>query len=75
MNTKAARDYQATALGDMEIRQVVESFPVTMRVFDEYGMDMCCGGAHAVKEAAWLHNIDPVALIDRLAEVIEQEQR
>jgi iron-sulfur cluster repair protein YtfE (RIC family) len=75
MNTQAARDYQATALGDMEIRQLVENFPVTMRVFDEYGMDMCCGGAHTVKEAAWLHNINQVALIERLAEVIEQEQR
>jgi iron-sulfur cluster repair protein YtfE (RIC family) len=74
MKTQAAREYQALSLGNMEIRHVVENFPVTMRVFDEYGMDMCCGGAHTVKEAAWLHNIDPVALIERLAEVIDQDQ-
>lgn len=65
---------QASTLATMEIRQVVEDYPLTMRVFDEYGMDMCCGGAHTVKEAAWLHNIDAMPLINRLIEVIQLGQ-
>ena len=74
MDTQISTTPQATTVAAMEIRQVVESYPATMRVFDEYGMDMCCGGAHTVKEAAWLHNVDAMPLVNRIIEVIRQEQ-
>ena len=74
MDIQAKAEPQASTLATMEIRQVVEDYPLTMRVFDEYGMDMCCGGAHTIKEAAWLHNIDAMPLINRLIEVIQLGQ-
>lgn len=70
MDTQMTAVPQAADIAAMEIRQVVEAYPGTMRVFDDFGMDMCCGGAHTVKEAAWLHNLDFQALVDRLIEAI-----
>lgn len=74
MDTRIAAVPDAVTIAGMQIRQVVDAYPLTMRVFDEYGMDMCCGGAHTVKEAAWLHNVDAMPLINRIIEVIQQEQ-
>jgi hypothetical protein len=74
MDTRIAVEPDAATIAGMEIRQVVETYPLTMRVFDEYGMDMCCGGAHTIKEAAWLHAVDAMLLVNRLLEVIRQEQ-
>lgn len=61
-------------IGSMQIRQVVETYPETMVVFHEYGMDMCCGGAHSVNEAARLHEIEPEAIARRLLDVINHER-
>lgn len=70
MDTQMTAGPQAAEIAAMEIRQVVEAYPDTMRVFDDFGMDMCCGGAHTVKEAAWLHNLDVQPLIARLIDAI-----
>ncbi len=70
MDTQVTAGPQAAEIAAMEIRQVVEAYPGTMQVFDAFGMDMCCGGAHTVKEAAWLHNLDSQVLVDRLIEAI-----
>lgn len=75
MDTRIAVAPDASTIAGMEIRHVVEAYPRTMLVFDEYGMDMCCGGAHTIKEAAWLHAVDAMLLANRLIEVIQQEQR
>jgi regulator of cell morphogenesis and NO signaling len=37
---------------DMIVREVVEKFPETVSVFDNFRVDFCCGGAHSIEQTA-----------------------
>ena len=56
----------AEALLDATVNEVVNAYPETLPVFQRYGIDACCGGAHAVGEAARRHRVDAVLLASEL---------
>lgn len=44
------------------VNEIIGRYPATIEVFHKYGLDSCCGGAHAIKKAALAHGIDIVQL-------------
>jgi regulator of cell morphogenesis and NO signaling len=56
----------ADITADMRINDVVRLHPETVRVFDEFGMDACCGGARPIAEAAALHHLDVDQIVEAL---------
>lgn len=48
------------------INDVLLSNPATTNVFNEFGIDACCGGAVPVHDAALRDGADPAALLDAL---------
>lgn len=57
------------AAGELALRSVnavIMEWPATVAVFERYGVDACCGGAHSVAVAAERHG---VALDDLMAEL------
>jgi len=45
----------ALVTADMTINDVVKKYSATMKVFNQYKVDSCCGGAQSVKAAAELN--------------------
>lgn len=43
---------------DMALNEIVRRWPETVRVFQQYGMDACCGGALPLGEAARRHGVE-----------------
>lgn len=74
MDTGYKTNIGAVSLGEMQLRQIVDLYPTAMPVLDHYGMDMCCGGAHTLSEAARLHGFDPDSVIAQVQEAIRQGQ-
>lgn len=37
---------------DWSVNATIQRFPSTVAVFNEYGVDACCGGAATLREAA-----------------------
>ncbi|MGD9679791.1 MAG: iron-sulfur cluster repair di-iron protein [Candidatus Obscuribacterales bacterium] len=60
----AARDLsrKALALGDLVAQE-----PLRARVFDEFGLDFCCGGRQSLEEACLRREIDINTVLKRLA--------
>jgi regulator of cell morphogenesis and NO signaling len=40
------------------VTEIVSRFPAALRVFKEFGIDTCCGGALPASEAAQRHGVD-----------------
>lgn len=45
----------ALVTAEMTINDVVKKYPATMKVFNQYNVDSCCGGAQSIKAAAELN--------------------
>jgi len=45
------------------INDTVARFPSTLPVFDAAGLDSCCGGGHAIADAARRHDLDLESLL------------
>ena len=54
------------------INDVVARYPATMSVFNRFGMDTCCGGGLAVRDAVARHGLDLDEVLTALREVVEQ---
>ena len=54
------------------IRDLVERYPDTMRVLAPLGIDLCCGGGHALGEALDLHGLDRPAVLAEVEQVVAQ---
>ncbi len=50
----------------MTVNEVLRLYPATLSVFNEYGIDTCCGGALPIGEAAKRHGLNAEKLVDRL---------
>lgn len=64
----------ADDLAAMTIRDLVAAHPETLTVLAPLGIDLCCGGAHALGEALDQHGIaraDVLAAIARLLGLAE----
>jgi iron-sulfur cluster repair protein YtfE (RIC family) len=52
------------------IRDLVAAYPATLSVLAPLGIDLCCGGGHALGEAATLHGLDREAVLAQITDVI-----
>lgn len=52
------------------VDQVVRDCPATIGVFNEFGIDSCCGGSVPISVAAERDGADAQLLLQRLNEVI-----
>lgn len=57
---------------DMTVNAAIQRYPRTVRVFDRYGIDSCCGGALVIAEVAKRHGIDTDALRGELLQAMEE---
>ena len=46
------------------MNDAIRRYPATVAVFNDFGIDACCGGAAPLAEAAARDGADPVALLD-----------
>jgi len=48
----------------LTVNEAIRRYPATVGVFNDFGIDACCGGAAPLAEAAVRDGADPVALLD-----------
>jgi iron-sulfur cluster repair protein YtfE (RIC family) len=48
---------------DLTVNEAIRRFPVTVGVFNDFGIDACCGGAASLAAAAARDGADPAALL------------
>jgi regulator of cell morphogenesis and NO signaling len=68
-HTKSAVDPTAT------VNEILVSYPSTVSVFNQFGIDACCGGAASLGEAARRDGADIDRLIDALDAIIRLSVR
>lgn len=54
----------------LSVNETIVRWPATAGVFNEFGIDSCCGGAMSVEEAAREEGVDATALCDALREAV-----
>ena len=52
---------------DWSVNTTIQRFPSTIAVFNEYGVDACCGGAATLREAA----LEAGVALDQLLDALE----
>lgn len=50
----------------LTVNELIARHPETIRVFDRFGIDSCCGGAERPEVAARRDGADPAALCEAL---------
>ncbi|MHB8782733.1 MAG: DUF542 domain-containing protein [Desulfobacteria bacterium] len=55
-----------TIIRDMVINDVIRKHPETIKVFNEYKVDSCCGGGAPIETTAKRDGIDVEALVKAL---------
>jgi iron-sulfur cluster repair protein YtfE (RIC family) len=63
-----------TRLEDLLIRDLVAAYPRTMTILGPLGIDLCCGGGHALGTALDLHGLDRATVLPRVADVIAEQE-
>jgi regulator of cell morphogenesis and NO signaling len=58
----------ATITGDMVINDVIKKYPHTIKVFNDYKVDSCCGGGAPIETTAKRDGIDVEGLLKALNE-------
>lgn len=56
----------------MTVNEVVRLYPASIPVFNEYGIDTCCGGGVPLSIAVQRDDVDLAELIARLQQVSER---
>lgn len=54
---------------DETINEVTNAYPATLPVFQSFGLDICCGGALTLREAASRHELDVAQLLKAVQDV------
>lgn len=62
----------STISADATVNEIVRAFPATLPVFNEFGIDSCCGGGIPLKVAAERDGADVDVLVARLRAVVEK---
>jgi regulator of cell morphogenesis and NO signaling len=57
--------------GKMTVRDLVGHYPQTRPVFEEHGIDYCCGGGKCLTEVASEHGLKLPALVDALENALQ----
>ncbi len=53
------------------VNQTIATFPQTVAVFNQFGIDACCGGAASVVDAAARDAADPEQMLAALRQQID----
>jgi len=61
----------ATITGDMAINDVIRNHPETIKVFNEYKVDSCCGGGAPIGTTAKRDGVDVESLMKALNAAVE----
>jgi len=59
----------------LTVNDAVARYPRTVAIFNEFGIDACCGGAATIEEAARRDGADPDALAEAVRRAIEGDAR
>lgn len=59
---------------EMIINDLVNKYPETMKVLNDFKVDSCCGGAQSIAVTAAVGNVDVPALMEALNEAVNQER-
>ena len=59
----------ASTFDEMTVNAAIRTFPQTVAVFNDFGIDACCGGAVPIPEAAARDGASPEAVIEALVRV------
>ncbi len=62
----------ATITRDMVINDVIKKYPQTIRVFNDYKVDSCCGGGAPIETTAKRDGVDVEALLKALNDAVRQ---
>ncbi len=52
------------------VNETLRQYPETTAVFNQFGIDACCGGAASINDSALRDGADPQALLNALNVVI-----
>jgi regulator of cell morphogenesis and NO signaling len=55
------------------VNTTIRRFPQTIPVFNEFGVDSCCGGEASLEQAAAEAGVEAARLIDALVDVVATE--
>ena len=56
--------------GEMTVRELVGRYPQARKVFEEHGIDYCCGGGQSLANAAGERGLELSALVDGLEKAV-----
>lgn len=54
---------------EMSINEVIAKYPHTLKIFNEFNFDSCCGGAETLEKSAKDKNIDVEVVLKKLNEI------
>jgi len=57
----------------LTVNEAIRRFPATVAVFNDFGIDACCGGAVSIAEAAERDGVDAATLLEALERVVAEE--
>ena len=60
-----------TITRDMVINDVIKKHPETIKVFNEYKVDSCCGGGASIETTAKRDGVDVESLVNALNVVVQ----
>ena len=63
----------ATITKEMIINDIVQKYPETMKVLNDFKVDSCCGGGQSIAVTAALGNTDIPALMEALNRAVDKE--
>ncbi len=64
----------ATITGGMVINEVIAKYPATIKVFNDYRVDSCCGGGAPIEVTARRDGVDVDGLVRALNAAVEGSQ-
>jgi regulator of cell morphogenesis and NO signaling len=59
-------DLTTTISPEMTVNEVAQLYPSTRPVFQQLGMDFCCGGNRAIEEVTAAHGLELEAVLHSL---------
>jgi regulator of cell morphogenesis and NO signaling len=60
-----------TSTIDLSVGQIAAEFPASVRVFEKYGIDFCCGGKIPVTEACGRKGLDTAILLAEIDQAVQ----
>jgi iron-sulfur cluster repair protein YtfE (RIC family) len=73
-STGKRRCAMAAITGDMVINEVIKKYPATIKVFNDYRVDSCCGGGAPIEVTARRDGVDVDGLVRALNAAVEGPQ-